>query len=118
MKFTLSIDDKAFPYMIVDNFYDTQEQKLIWKEINFLKVHFRVDNKTGSYGVAHDENTGSTKWLILDPHYSGCDDLSNIQTKSYMLEGYRAIPCSWRGLDAFSGRSSYNLYLPQRPRGV
>jgi len=69
-------------------------------------------------GVAHDENTGSTKWLILDPHYSGCDDLSNIQTKSYMLEGYRAIPCSWRGLDAFSGRSSYNLYLPQRPRGV
>ena len=69
-------------------------------------------------GVSHDEDTGSTKWLILDPHYSGVDDLVSVQGKSYMLEGYRAIPVSWRGLEAFSARSSYNLYLPQRPRGV
>lgn len=69
-------------------------------------------------GISYDESTGETSWLILDPHYTGPDDLATIQTKSYMLEGYRAVPCSWRGLDAFSAHSSYNLYLPQRPVDV
>ena len=95
---------------------------------NQLIEHFRVEGTPVMIGggalaftllgVSHDEDTGSTKWLILDPHYSGVDDLVNVQGKSYMLEGYRAIPVSWRGLEAFSARSSYNLYLPQRPRGI
>ena len=95
---------------------------------NQLIEHFRVEGTPVMIGggalaftllgVSHDEDTGSTKWLILDPHYSGVDDLVTVQSKSYMLEGYRAIPVSWRGLEAFSARSSYNLYLPQRPRGI
>lgn len=34
------------------------------------------------------------------------------------MEGYRARAVSWRGMDAFSATSFYNLCLPQRPRIV
>ena len=89
-----------------------------------LMDHFRVEGTPVMIGggalafTLLGVSSSGDRWLILDPHYSGVDDLVNIQTKSYMLEGYRAIPVSWRGLEAFSERSSYNLYLPQRPRGV
>ena len=104
MKFTLCIDDKAFPYMIVDNFYDTQEQKLIWKEINFLKVHFRVDNKTGSY----DENNkpvANLKRIYLDDVYVDnrqCSDILSLYKKivsEEVLKEYRKTTPSWRTLE-------------------
>eukprot|EP00939_MAST-03C_sp_MAST-3C-sp1_P004907 g4907.t1 len=69
-------------------------------------------------GIRYDESANRTSWLILDPHYTGPDDVESIVKRECMLEGYRAIPCSWRGIDAFSPKSGYNLYLPQRPRAV
>lgn len=108
MKFTLCIDDKVFPYMIVDDFYDTQEQKLIWKEIDFLKVHFRVDNKTGSYGVAHDENNkpvANLKRIYLDDVYVDnrqCSDILSLYKKivsEKVLKEYRKTTPSWRTLE-------------------
>ena len=44
------------------------------------------------------------------------DDLPSVQTKQVMMEGYRSKACSWRGVEAFSRTSSYNLCLPLRPR--
>eukprot|EP00941_MAST-03F_sp_MAST-3F-sp1_P002274 g2274.t1 len=44
-------------------------------------------------GVAFQPSTGDARFLILDPHYTGADDLSVIQRKSVSMEGYRAIPC-------------------------
>jgi len=35
MNFILCIDNKVFPYLIVDNFYNKKEQKLIWEELEF-----------------------------------------------------------------------------------
>lgn len=69
-------------------------------------------------GVAFDTGTGFVRFLILDPHYTGPDDLSIIQKKTVRMEGYKAIPCSWRGEDAFNRNSSYNICLPQRPKFV
>ncbi|KAF0695455.1 Aste57867_13743 [Aphanomyces stellatus] len=67
-------------------------------------------------GVAYNEMTGDASFLILDPHYTGADDLDAIQTKTVALEGYKAIPCSWRKpASAFAASSFYNLCLPQRP---
>ena len=38
-----------------------------------------------------------------------------VPLQAVSLEGYRAVPVSWRGVEAFSASSFYNLCLPQRP---
>ena len=66
-------------------------------------------------GIDWNENTGDVRFLILDPHYTGSEDLKAIQGKEVMLEGYRATPCGWRSASTFSRHSFYNLCLPGRP---
>ena len=66
-------------------------------------------------GVALDEKSGETRYLILDPHYVGPDKLDAIQSKTVLLEGYRSIPCTWRGPDMFDERTFYNFCLPLVP---
>lgn len=66
-------------------------------------------------GVDYDPRSGDCALLILDPHYTGGDDLVTIQTKTQALEGYKAVPVSWRRTSTFSAKSFYNLCLPQRP---
>lgn len=66
-------------------------------------------------GVDWCEATGEVKFLILDPHYTGSEDLAAIQGKEVALEGYRATACGWRSPASFSKQSFYNLCLPQRP---
>lgn len=58
-------------------------------------------------GVARNNRTGKTKFLILDPHYEGRDDLSIIQSKGWV---------SWKGADIFKDSAFYNLCMPQRPK--
>ncbi|CAN8072201.1 unnamed protein product [Agarophyton chilense] len=60
-------------------------------------------------GVARDSRTAKTKFLILDPHYEGRDDLKPIQNKGWI---------SWKGGDAFVQNAFYNLCMPQRPSVV
>jgi len=105
MKFTLCTDDKVFPYMLIDDFYDTQEQKLIWEELDSYKNDFKEDNKSGGYGVAHDKNNNSVaqlKRIYLDDIYLINREASNILT-SYkkilsekVLEAYKKTTPSWR----------------------
>ncbi|KAG9412478.1 Ufm1-specific protease 2 [Aphanomyces cochlioides] len=66
-------------------------------------------------GVDYNEATGDAAFLVLDPHYAGADDLAAIQTKTVALEGYKAVPCSWRNANAFPTSRFYNMCLPQRP---
>lgn len=58
-------------------------------------------------GVEYNEDTGQTRFLILDPHYTGQDILKNILDKGW---------CGWKGPEIFRSDSFYNLCLPQRPR--
>lgn len=69
-------------------------------------------------GVKYNKSSGAIRFLILDPHYTGGEDLKTIQTKSVRLEGYKATPCGWRDVKSFSKSSFYSLCLPQRPMGV
>ncbi|CAH2300369.1 ufm1-specific protease 2 isoform X1 [Pelobates cultripes] len=57
-------------------------------------------------GVSWSEATGDIKFLILDPHYKGGEDLQIIQEKGW---------CGWKGVDFWSPDAYYNLCLPQRP---
>ncbi|KAI9920066.1 hypothetical protein PsorP6_015949 [Peronosclerospora sorghi] len=67
-------------------------------------------------GVEYDPETRVCAFLTLDPHYIGAEDLSRIQTQIVPLEGYKAVPCSWRKTTSFATTSVYNFCLPQRPR--
>lgn len=60
-------------------------------------------------GVARNSRTGKTKFLILDPHYEGRDDLTTIQGKSWV---------GWKSADVFKADAFYNLCMPVRPSGV
>ncbi|XP_077135729.1 ufm1-specific protease 2 [Ranitomeya variabilis] len=57
-------------------------------------------------GVNWSETTGEIKYLILDPHYKGAEDLQIIVEKGW---------CGWKGADFWAADAYYNLCLPQRP---
>lgn len=60
-------------------------------------------------GVAWSENTGEIRFLILDPHYTGGEDLQIITDKGW---------CGWKGPEFWDQNAYYNLCLPQRPKTV
>ncbi|GBN06095.1 Ufm1-specific protease 2 [Araneus ventricosus] len=57
-------------------------------------------------GVDFNEDTGDIKFLILDPHYTGSEDLHTVLNKGW---------CGWKGIQFWDQTAFYNLCLPQRP---
>ncbi|KAI4336260.1 hypothetical protein L6164_014806 [Bauhinia variegata] len=66
-------------------------------------------------GVEYNEASGDCAFLILDPHYTGADDLKKIVNAGW---------CGWKkavdnkGKNFFLHDKFYNLLLPQRPNMV
>ncbi|KAK5865843.1 hypothetical protein PBY51_020082 [Eleginops maclovinus] len=60
-------------------------------------------------GVAWSETTGQIRYLILDPHYTGAENLQVITDKGW---------CGWKGPDFWDQTAYYNLCLPQRPKVI
>lgn len=58
-------------------------------------------------GVDFNSGTGELKFLILDPHFTGADDLQVVQNKGW---------CGWKGAHFWDKASYYNLCMPQKPR--
>jgi len=54
-------------------------------------------------GVDYDKVKGECKFLILDPHYSGEDEIKTIINKGY---------CNWKTIEIFKKENFYNLCLP------
>ena len=52
MNFTLCTNNKAFPYMIIDDFYSPTEEDLVWKDLEKLKKDLLADNQPIGYGIA------------------------------------------------------------------
>ncbi|XP_063413319.1 ufm1-specific protease 2-like [Mytilus trossulus] len=57
-------------------------------------------------GVDFNDVTGDLKFLILDPHFTGAEELKVIQDKGW---------CGWKGTDFWDQTAHYNLCMPQRP---
>ncbi|XP_046747991.1 ufm1-specific protease 2 [Diprion similis] len=57
-------------------------------------------------GIDYNENSGDVKFLILDPHYTGGENLTTIITKGW---------CGWKNQDFWKKDAFYNMCLPQRP---
>ncbi|KAH7646425.1 ufm1-specific protease 2-like protein [Dermatophagoides farinae] len=55
-------------------------------------------------GVDFNEATGDVKYLVLDPHYIGDENLNNIHKKG---------GCAWKPVTFWDKNSFYNLCLPQ-----
>lgn len=60
-------------------------------------------------GIAFDENSGDARYLILDPHYTGPEDLHLITSKGW---------CGWKEGRFWDEKAHYNLCLPQKPVGI
>ena len=76
-------------------------------------------------GIDYDETTGDVRFLILDPHYTGREDIATIISKGW---------CAWKVFgshpteielikkqqkpDLFLADAFYNVCLPQRPRMI
>ncbi|KAI4463937.1 peptidase family c78 [Holotrichia oblita] len=60
-------------------------------------------------GVDYNRQTGSIKFLILDPHYVGNENLHVIQNKGWV---------GWKGSEFWDKTAYYNMCLPQVPRCV
>lgn len=57
-------------------------------------------------GVDFNDQTGNVRFLILDPHYTGGEDLKVILDKGW---------CGWKGADFWNQQVHYNMCMPQRP---
>ena len=68
MNFTLCNENKIFPFLIIDDFYDSQEEKQIWTELELLHPLLKdEDGKTGNIAVDLDGNKkGEASRLYLD----------------------------------------------------
>eukprot|EP00794_Sanderia_malayensis_P012886 gene12886-14212_t len=60
-------------------------------------------------GVHFNESSGDIKFLILDPHYTGGENLKTIQDKGW---------CGWKGPKFWDQTVHYNMCLPQRPNKI
>lgn len=56
-------------------------------------------------GIDYDPDTGNARYLILDPHYVGSDNLKTIIDKGW---------CGWKTSELFRRDTFYNLCMPQR----
>ena len=83
----IDIFNEQFPYMVVDNYYNEEELRLIWEELDFLSYPHKLKRATKESGGA----TGNTGELLkknfhryIDEIYSE-RELSNILTVNRKL---------------------------------
>jgi hypothetical protein len=81
-------------------------------------------------GVDFNEMTGDVKFLILDPHYTGSEDIKTITNKVlffFFCTNYckknlffkqKKGWVGWKDTKFWNENSFYNLCCPIRPKGV
>ena len=60
-------------------------------------------------GVLFNEDTGDTRFLIVDPHFTGSDNLKTVQSKGWV---------GWKGPKFWNQTAHYNMCMPQRPNSI
>ncbi|CAJ0928709.1 unnamed protein product, partial [Mesorhabditis belari] len=67
-------------------------------------------------GVDFDENTGECRFLVLDPHYTGIDDVNTVINKGWCAW---KMPSFWKtGIDQGGQPILYNIVKPQLPTNI
>lgn len=105
-------ENPAFPFLLIDDFYDEKEEELIWKELDFYSINkFKSseDDKTGARAI--DEKTGKSKAssyrIYLDGTYQkDARHISNILSvykkivSKEIKEVYKETTPAWTLLDS------------------
>uniref|UniRef100_A0A1E1VX63 Probable Ufm1-specific protease 2 n=1 Tax=Pectinophora gossypiella TaxID=13191 RepID=A0A1E1VX63_PECGO len=60
-------------------------------------------------GVEYNATSNEIRYLILDPHYTGAEDLTTVINKGW---------CGWKTSDFWNKTAHYNLCLPQTKPGI
>lgn len=60
-------------------------------------------------GVDYNSQTNELKFLVLDPHYTGVDELDIVQKKGW---------CAWKSTTFWDKKSYYNFCMPLFPDAV
>ena len=60
-------------------------------------------------GVEVNDESDEVRFLVLDPHFTGPDQLNVIQNKGWV---------GWKNADFWKKDTFYNLCLPYRKMGV
>ena len=68
-------------------------------------------------GIDYNADSGECAFLILDPHYTGVDDLNKIKSGQWVA-WKRFGDKAAAGGDLFVPGAFYNLLCPQRPNTV
>lgn len=80
MNFTLCDDNKVFPFLIIDDFYNKEEEKKVWNEIELLNP-LLINEEASTGNMAVDENgnkKGDAKRIYLDSFYNDNRQQSSI----------------------------------------
>lgn len=89
-----------------------------FKQLSLMNVKHKLSNYLflGGGVLAHtilgvdiNDETDDIRYLVLDPHYTGADQLMQIQNKGGI---------GWKTADFWKKDSFYNLCLPFRKMGV
>ena len=68
-------------------------------------------------GIDWNEDTGEVAFLILDPHYTGTENIDKIKNGTWI--GWKKLgDTAAAGGPLFAPNAFYNLLCPQRPRGI
>ena len=75
-------DDKVFPFLIIDDFYNKDEERKIWIDLELLHPLLKEEKaSTGNMAVDKDGNKkGDAKRVYLDTFFGNNRGQSNILT--------------------------------------
>ena len=104
MNFKLCTNNKAFPYMIIDDFYSPTEEDLVWKDLEKLKKDLLPDNQPIGYGIATEfgKPMGRMKRVYLDDKFLDRREDSNILqvykkiTSQEVRDNYKKTTAAYR----------------------
>ena len=120
------------PFLVVDNFYNKKEQKLIWTELDFHKDNFVIDEGTANRGVAINNNGKSIANLsriYLDELYKNKREQSNIlqcyqklftreiinkyKEKTLAARTYAATNTDWSQVSYYENNNNYEEHFDE-----
>lgn len=58
-------------------------------------------------GIDYNVRSGECRFLVLDPHYTGSENIDTIVKKGW---------CGWKPITFWNKKSFYNLLLPINPK--
>ena len=73
MKIEICNDDKCFPFLFVDDWYNSEEEELVWKELDFYTntySFFRSEDDTGSASFEDGTSKAKSFRIYVDGLYT------------------------------------------------